>query len=224
MNDNEFSPGFVGNRFFSIEGIDGSGKSTQIKLLSNALSEMGFEVVLLREPGGCAVSEQIRSILLNTDNHSMCSTTELLLYWAARAQLVDEIIRPALSEGKVVIADRFGWSSFAYQGYGRGFEFSVLHSLKQLTCNNSWPVHSFLLDIPAKVMKERLKKLDTEPDRMEEETIPFFEKIKNGYLTIAQTYPSEFTVLDGTLPIEDIQKEIIEKVTALIQAKQSVNL
>ena len=127
-------------RFFSLEGIDGSGKSTQIDMLISALESEGYSVVKLREPGGAKISERIREILLDASFKGvMADKTELLLYNAARAQVIAEIIQPALDAGKIVIADRFAWSTFSYQGYARGLGPDMVQRLTELTCDGCFP-------------------------------------------------------------------------------------
>ena len=145
--------------FFSLEGIDGSGKTTQLELLANALEAKGYKVVKFREPGGSIISEQIRSLLLDrTFKGKMDNTTELLLYNAARAQVISEVILPALQDGNIVLADRFAFSTLAYQGYGRNLSLKKVNELSAITCENCFPELTIILDIDAKESKIRRSK------------------------------------------------------------------
>ncbi|ACV61063.1 thymidylate kinase [Desulfofarcimen acetoxidans DSM 771] len=185
--------------FIVFEGIDGSGKTTQINILYKNLLQhnriknqpAGSEYVLLtREPGGTATSELIRNILLNPANDKLCARTEALLYAAARAQHVEERIRPALSSGKIVICDRFIDSSLAYQGYGRGQDLSFLHNLNQLAAGGLKPDLTILLDLPVGAALKRLNNRQVsgiEKDRLESEAVSFYERVREGYLKIAGT-------------------------------------
>lgn len=196
------SPGLppVGHpRFFSLEGVDGSGKSTQLALLSNRLRALGHEVVTVREPGGTPVSDAIRLLLLDPGNR-IAPSAELLLFSAARAQLVEQVIAPALSAGKIVLADRFGWSTLAYQGYGRGLDHGPIFALFRIACGAVWPIHSFLLDLPASEIPARLLSGGRAADRMESAGEGFFAKVSAGYRSISEAYRDRFTVLDASLP------------------------
>lgn len=200
-------------RFFSLEGVDGSGKTTQLRKLSDALRSRGREVLCLREPGGTAVSDRIRAILLDP-GHPVSPEAELLLFSAARAQLVAEVIAPALSAGKVVLADRFGWSTWAYQGFGRGLDPAVIRSLFRVACGEVWPSHSWLLDLPPSLMRGRLLGAGRGPDRLEGEKAEFFEKVRAGYLEIAAAHPGHFTVMDATADPEAIHAALAAQVLA----------
>ena len=145
--------------FFSLEGIDGSGKTTQIDMLIDALTKEGYSVVKLREPGGAKISERVREILLDTSFKGIMSDkTELLLYNAARAQVIAEIIQPALDAGKIVIADRFAWSTFAYQGYARGLGADLVQRLTEITCDGCFPELTVVLDIDVQRGRARTAK------------------------------------------------------------------
>lgn len=198
-------------RFFSLEGVDGSGKTTQISLLVAHLKATGRDAISVREPGGTPVSDRIRSLLLDPEN-AIVPTAELLLYSAARAQLVSQVISPALSAGSVVIADRFGWSTMAYQGYGRGLDRKQIRVLFEIACETIWPSHSFLLDIPVASMRARLVADGRPADRMENENAAFFERVRQGYLNIAHENPERFTILDGTLAQDVLHRAIVDKI------------
>lgn len=185
-------------RFISLEGIDGSGKSTQIDMLIKELEAAGYEVVKLREPGGAKISEQIRGILLDPAFKGiMANDTELLLYNAARAQVIDEIIRPALAEGKVVIADRFAWSTFAYQGYARGLGAEKVQRLTELTCGDCFPELTVVLDISVECSRARTAKRGEAPDRLESEKAEFFQRVRDGYLAAAHDYSDCVTAINA---------------------------
>ncbi|MBF0432727.1 MAG: dTMP kinase [Fibrobacteria bacterium] len=205
--------------FISLEGIDGCGKSTQVKLLTSYLEEKGLEVLHIREPGGCAVSEQIRDILLQKKNSQMVPDTELLLYWAARAQLTQEVIAPALKKDNCILADRFGWSTFAYQGYGRGMDLEAISFLQKFSCGSIWPHHSFLLDISVEAMQSRLATTGAEPDRMESQGDAFFERTRAGYLELAKQNSHSFTVLNGLQDKNNLQQQIREVIQRIIAEK-----
>jgi dTMP kinase len=198
-------------RFFCLEGLDGSGKSTQITLLTEALRGAGYDVACVREPGGTALSDGIRSLLLDK-SHPVSKEAELLLFSAARAQVVSEVINPALEEGKVVLADRFGWSTLAYQGYGRGMDKGRIRDLLGIACGETWPGHTFLLDLPVAAIRERLRARGGAgagaPDRMEKEKDAFFEKVRAGYLEVAKENSGAFTVLDASRDPVVVQETI----------------
>lgn len=193
--------------FYSLEGVDGSGKSTQLAMLADHLRASGRDVVTVREPGGTAVSDAIRQLLLSP-THAIAPTAELLLFSAARAQLVEQVIAPALAAGKIVLADRFGWSTLAYQGYGRGLDHSRIAQLVAIACGDVWPVHSILLDLPVAAIAGRLKTGGRPADRMESAGTAFFERVRLGYLEIAKSHSDRFTILDGSESPEAVQKRI----------------
>lgn len=199
--------------FFSLEGIDGSGKTTQLELLANALEAKGYKVVKFREPGGSIISEQIRSLLLDrTFKGKMDNTTELLLYNAARAQVISEVILPALQDGNIVLADRFAFSTLAYQGYGRNISLKKVNELSAITCENCFPELTIILDIDAKQSKIRRSKRAGAPDRLEAEADSFFTKVQEGYRQIAKDYPDSVALFNALLPKEEIHEKILSAV------------
>ena len=199
--------------FFCLEGIDGSGKTTQLELLANALEEKGYKVVKLREPGGAVISEHVRSILLNPAFKGiMDDSTELLLYNAARAQVIAEIILPALENGNIVLADRFAYSTLAYQGYGRGLSLKKVNELTAITCEKCFPELTLILDINAKQSKIRRSHRDETPDRLESEADLFFDKVSEGYKQIAKENPDTVCIFDAMLEKETKNKKILEAV------------
>jgi dTMP kinase len=201
--------------FFSLEGVDGSGKSTQLALLSEALKRQGRDVLTVREPGGTPVSDKIRQLILAPDN-AIVPAAELLLFSAARAQLVSEVIAPALAAGKIVLADRFGWSTLAYQGYGRGMDPAPILELFRIACGGIWPSHSFLLDLPVASMRTRLADAGRAADRMERESAAFFGRVRDGYLAIAGENADRFTVVDGSQPPETVHRVLLAKLSSLL--------
>lgn len=201
--------------FFSLEGVDGSGKSTQLAMLAEHFRKSGRDVVTVREPGGTPVSDKIRQLILSPEN-PIVPAAELLLFSAARAQLVSQVIAPALSAAKVVLADRFGWSTLAYQGYGRGMDPATIKDLFAIACGDIWPIHSFLLDLPVGSMRARLESGGRPADRMESESAAFFEKVRRGYLAIAEEHPDRFTVVDGGQSPQAVNNAILSGLSALL--------
>ena len=202
-------------RFFSLEGIDGSGKTTQIDMLIEALTAEGHSVVKLREPGGAKISERIREILLDPDFKGvMGDKTELLLYNAARAQVIHEIIQPALDAGKVVIADRFAWSTYAYQGYARGLGADMVQRLTELTCGSCFPELTVVLDIDVARGRARTAKRGEAPDRLEQEKADFFERVRQGYLAAAREFPDCVAAIDADRSAQDVFADLYKLVKA----------
>ena len=204
--------------FYSLEGVDGSGKSTQLALLADHLRASGRDVVTVREPGGTPVSDSIRKLLLDPAN-PIAPAAELLLFSAARAQLVEQVIAPALAEGKIVLADRFGWSTLAYQGYGRGLSQKRILELFSIACGSVWPAHSFLLDLPVAAIAGRLEAGGRPADRMESAGAGFFERVGEGYRAIAREYSDRFTVIDAARQPESVHQAIIGKLESLLPGR-----
>lgn len=195
----------------SFEGIDFCGKSTQIDLLKDYLIEQGKKVEIIREPGGTALSEKIRTILLDNKNEKMLMETELFLFSASRAQLVREKIRPYLEKGFYVISDRFHDSSTAYQGYGRGIPVDVIDGVHKLAIRDTVPDITFFIDIPVGIANERKKKrFKGKLDRIELADMEFYTRVRNGYLETAKN-ESRFKVIDGTQSIQNIHNHIISE-------------
>lgn len=215
--------------FITFEGLDFCGKSTQVKLLekylrtklqkSGELADKKKEIITIREPGGTQISEQIRAILLDKINDSMKSETELLLFAASRAQLVQEVILPALEKGYYVISDRFHDSSIAYQSFGRNIPLDFVMQLQKFVIGNAIPDITFFIDIPVDEVLKRMSKVkNVELDRIEScqqntdksviKKTDFYEKVRNGYLYLSNN-EKRIKKIDGLLPIEDIHKLII---------------
>ncbi len=197
--------------FISFEGIDFSGKSTQIELLKDYLVDHNKKVEILREPGGTEISEKVRRILLDNKNEEMFAEAELLLFSASRAQLLREKIQPYLEKGIYVISDRFHDSSTAYQGYGRGIPLEVVKMVHDLAIVDTIPDVTFFIDIPVGIANERRKKKSKlKLDRIEVADIEFYNRVRSGYLEIARQ-EERFKVIDGTQTIETIQNQIISE-------------
>lgn len=203
--------GFEMGIFITMEGPDGAGKSTQIDLLRVYLLEKGYDIIVCREPGGTVISEAIREVILNKDYKNMGYMTELLLYAAARAQLVEEVIQPALSQGKVVICDRFIESSAVYQGIARGMGIDLVYEVNQFAVDGTMPDITILLDIDAETGIGR-KKQQAELDRMESEQLGFHKKVVEGYRLLAERDKNRMVKIDGRNPIEEIHRQIKEAV------------
>ena len=193
--------------FISFEGIDGSGKSTQKKFLAARLKMEGYDVFETVEPGGTPIGEQIREILLDRDNRAMCATAELMLYFAARTQNVEQSILPALTAGRIVLTDRFTDSSLAYQGYGRGLGEEPVVALDTMACRGLRPDVTFLFDIDLETSLERARSRGRS-DRIEAEAAEFRQRVRDGYLLLAAREPQRFVKLDGSLAIGEIAEDV----------------
>lgn len=196
--------------FISLEGIDFSGKSEQARRLFETLRGAGYDAALLREPGGVEIAEAIRHILLDAKHGRMTERTEILLYSAARAQITNEKIQPLLAAGKIIVADRFVDSTTAYQGYGRQIDLDFVRQVNRFATGGMLPVITFLLDIPLAVAEQRQRQSGKVVDRLEREDLSFHERVRQGYLQIAQAEPARFAVLDGTPPVAVVAQQINE--------------
>ena len=196
--------------FISFEGIDGCGKSTQADLLRSYLESKGEQVELLREPGGTALSEQIREILLNPNNDKMDPSTESILLSACRAQLTREIIIPALERGNIVICDRYADSTLAYQGYGRGINLEWLEKLNAFATAGLKPDITLLVDLPVDEAFNRMQSKSF--DRIEMEGIEFLDKVRSGYLELTDRFSKRYFMIDGMETIKEMSKKIINKI------------
>ncbi|NLW25629.1 MAG: dTMP kinase [Clostridia bacterium] len=194
-------------KFITIEGCDGSGKTTQSQLLEKYLRVKQVPCLFTREPGGTEISEQIRKIILNKENENMNWRTEALLYAASRAQLVGEKIVPALHKGLHVVCDRYIDSTLAYQGYGRGLSLEELKRINYFAAGGLKPDVTFLLDIDPEETFQR--KARQEKDRLEKEKIEFHQKVRYGYLELARLEPERFKIIKATQSIEEIHREIV---------------
>lgn len=201
----------------SFEGIEGCGKSTQAKLLYEYLKEKGISCILVREPGGTKIGEEIRKILLDERYPKMSSKTELFLYLAARAQLLEEVILPALQQRKVVICDRFCDSTLAYQGGGRNLKIEKVSQINKYTANKLKPNLTILIDIPLSVSRERIAQ--EEKDRLEKENEEFHKRVREIYFFLAKRAPKRIKIFEGTKNIEDLHLEIRTKVIEFLTKK-----
>src|SRR5471032_968353 len=207
-------------KLISFEGPEGSGKSTQISLLAAHCQKTCREVVTTREPGGTEIGEQIRNIIVhNSKGEEMCAETELLLFTAARAQLVREVIAPALTRGCIVLSDRFLDSSTVYQGIARNLAADPVSQINRFAVGNVMPDLTFILDVPTKVSLARIKQRASDlPDRMERENIEFYEKVRAGYLLLAKSLPARVVVIDGTQSEEAVAKKIWAEAQKVLKA------
>jgi dTMP kinase len=203
--------------FISIEGGEGAGKSTVIAALSDLLSADGREVVLTREPGGTPEGEAIRAVLLDSANH-VVPEAELLLMFAARAQLVRQLIRPALARGAAVVADRFTDASYAYQGGGRGLDMGRIAELERWAAGIK-PDLTFLLDVGVAQGLARARSRGGEPDRIEREREDFFERVRGVYLARAAAEPARFRVIDASQPVEAVQAAVRDTLTEWLRSR-----
>lgn len=210
--------------FITFEGPDGSGKTTQIELLADYLQADGFEVLTTREPGGTCIGDQVRSVLHNVTNTAMVSEAEILLYSASRAQLVGQLIRPALARGTVVLCDRYADSTIAYQGYGRGLDLAALRQITTFATGGLRPDLTIYLDCPVEEglnRKQRALALgEGEWNRLDQEPVEFHRRVRQGYLALAAAEPDRWLVLDALRSIEEIQREIQEAVTSVLERKK----
>ncbi|MCE9623902.1 MAG: dTMP kinase [Deltaproteobacteria bacterium] len=205
--------------FLTFEGGEGSGKTTQIHLLAEALKKRGFPCLLTREPGGTEIGAEIRRILLDGKNHRLSPLSELMLYAADRAQHIEETIAPALAENRIVLCDRFTDATVAYQGFGRHLDLKLITELNQLATGGLKPNRTFLLDLPVEIglarATARLERQKSSEGRFEAEALAFHEKVRQGYLRLAREEPERFRVFDATMEIEALHGKILEEIESL---------
>ena len=195
--------------FITFEGVEGCGKTTQIKLLYEFLTARGISTVLTREPGGCPIADKIRAILLDAENREMSPLAELMLYAAARAQHVTEVISPALEAGKIVLCDRFCDATVAYQSFGRGIDRNVIDTLNIQACQGASPDLTVLVDCDPSVGLERARRRieatsGPREERFELEELAFHHRVRDGYRQLAADQPERFLIIDGSDSIENI--------------------
>lgn len=200
--------------FVSLEGIDGAGKTSLKEMLIPRLQKQ-YDIISIREPGGTVISEKIRHLLLDAGNSTMGSRTEALLYAAARSQVVEEVIQPALQAGKLVLADRFLDSTIAYQGYGRGMDLSFLHQLNHLCTGGIKPDLTLLLDIEPEMAY--LRRRGETPDRLEQEGLNFQSRVRTGYLQLCKEEPQRIKCLDGSASLPDIAAESLKHIEQMVE-------
>lgn len=205
------------SRFITFEGPEGSGKSTQIRLLAAALEARGVTVIATREPGGTEIGNAVRAIVLNLRHKTMSPRTEALLFNAARAQIVDEVIQPALAAGKTVLCDRYADSTLAYQGYGNGMPLEPLRQLGAYATAGLQPVLTIYLDIDVQDgLKRKQDGAAEEWNRMEEKTLAYHKTVREGYLTLAAAEPQRWLRVDAAQPIEVVHQAILARVLPLV--------
>jgi len=211
--------------FITFEGPDGSGKTTQIQALYSVLAEEGYPVLLVREPGGTDIGDQIRSVLHDVRNVGMLPNTEVLLYSASRAQLVGRVIRPALDAGKLVLCDRYAESTMAYQGYGHQFDLELLKAITAFATGGLRPDLIIYLDIDVEEGLRRKQKAflrgTSEWNRMDQKELDFHRRTRSGYLELAGAEPKRWLVLDATQSIDSLKMHIRERVESLWTEKQA---
>lgn len=197
--------------FITFEGVEGCGKTTQIRLLSDLLASRGYKVRMTREPGGCPIANQIRSILLDGGNSAMTPMAELMLYAAARAQHVAEVIAPALASDSIVLCDRFTDATLAYQGFGRGLDCRTITELNMLARGRYIPDLTLLFDCPAEVGLSRaispVNEHGVKEERFEQESLGFHRKVRDGYLELARLEPDRFRIIDANRDIAAVAEE-----------------
>ena len=199
--------------FISLEGGEGAGKSTQHRRIVEWLSSQGRTVIEAREPGGTPVSEQIRQVLLDTRNAGLNATAELLLMFAARSQLVEEVILPALADGNIVVCDRFADASYAYQGGGRQLGAETVAKVEQLVLKDLQPDLTLLFDVPVELGMTRVAGRG-EADRFEVESVRFFERVRKAYLERAAANPQRFKIIDASRDQEEVWSQVVTALKA----------
>ncbi len=200
--------------FITFEGIEGCGKTTQVRLAAEYLRKKGVAPVVTQEPGGTPLSDRIRRILLNRGTFRIGATAEVLLFAAARAQHVEDVIRPALEQGRVVLCDRYSDATLAYQGFGRGMDTETVRRVIDFATRSLTPNLTFLFDVPVELgLKRALRRISRRrgsapEDRFEREAGEFHQRIRGGYLELAEREPGRFRVLDGSRGIEEIHRDV----------------
>jgi dTMP kinase len=201
--------------FITLEGPDGSGKTTQARLLADWLREQGYEVVLTREPGGTGIGDQIRQVLHDPRNTAMDARAEILLYSASRAQHVAQHIRPELAAGKIVISDRYADSTLAYQGYGRGLDLETLRTITIFATGGLIPDLTLCLDITPQEGLQRRQLGGDEWNRLDAEVLEFHQRVRAGYIELVKQEPERWVVINAARSVKEVQAEI----RALVQAR-----
>ena len=208
--------------FITFEGPEGSGKSTQIVRLQRFLEGKGLRPLVTREPGGTEIGDQIRAVLHDVANMAMCPNTEILLYSASRAQIVGEVIRPALEQGQVILCDRYADSTMAYQGYGHGLDLDVLAMITRFATAGLVPDLTIYLDVPVEQGLSRKHQAfeagESELNRMDRKELAFHRRVRAGYLEMAAQEPARWVIVDASRPIEVVQADIREHVIAALGA------
>jgi len=202
-------------KFITVEGIEGTGKSTNIEFLTTLIEAKGFDVLRTREPGGTPMAEKIRQLLLDHGQEPLPSISELLLFFASRALHVQNSIIPALAAGKWVVCDRFTDASRAYQGSGRGLELDRIERLAEWVQEGLEPDMTILLDAPAEIGMQRAAERG-QGDRMDNEELAFYRRVRNGYLTLAEMHPERFAVVDASRSLDEVKADIAREMDSLL--------
>ncbi len=201
--------------FITLEGPEGSGKTTAVDAAVKALEQMGYEIVRTREPGGTPISEQIRNVILDKDNTKMDPRTEALLYAASRRQHLVEKVWPALKEGKIVVCDRYLDSSLAYQGGARGLGVEEILNVNLFATENTWPDLTLLFDIKPEVGLARIaSNANREVNRLDLEKLEFHKKVRDTFLALAKRYPDRYVIIDASQSREDVARATLEAITS----------
>ncbi len=202
-------------KFISLEGIEGVGKTTNIRFLDDLLAKRGVRCELSREPGGTERAEAIRQLVLEPADEELCSLSELLLMFASRAQHVEHRIRPCIERGDWLICDRFTDATLAYQGYGRGQSLARIRTLADWAHGDLWPDMTLLLDLPYAVSVSR-RESRQETDRFEQQRLEFFDKVRQGYLKLAAAEPERFVVIDADQALQNVQRDIAKAISNIL--------
>ena len=202
--------------FISFDGVDGTGKSTQIRLLTDALSQRGHDVVTCRDPGSTPLGERLREILLDRHEMAIHRRAEMLLYMTARAQLVEEVIRPALTAGKIILSDRYLLANVVYQGHAGGLDPEEIWRVGQIATSGIKPEIVFVLDMPAARASARIQR---SPDRMEAQGLEYLEKVRQGFLSEARLNPKDIVVINADQPAEQIHQIVLDQVVTAFKSK-----
>jgi len=214
--------------FITLEGIDGSGKSTQLRLLVRHLRRLGFPVCATREPGGTRLGERIRGILLASSSEALTPLAELALMYGARAQHLEEVVRPAIAQGHVVVSDRYNTASMAYQGYGRELGVALVQAFDRVVCGETQPDLTIILDLPPRQALARARgrelRRNSRRGRFEREGLRFHERVRSGYLAIARQNPRRVKVVRADRPVSVVQAEIRRLVEELLNRRQKAQL
>lgn len=204
-------------RFITVDGGEGAGKTTQLVFIQSYLEALGYRVILTREPGGTPLGEDIRSLLLDHRHEGMALSSEALLMFAARAEHLERVIRPALVAGHWVLCDRFTDATYAYQGGGRGLELEKIQILEDWVQGDLQPDLTLLLDLPVTLGLERAGRRSMAADRFEKETLAFFERVRTVYLQRAERYPTRYRIIDAGRSLEAVRAEIEFMLTAWLE-------
>ncbi len=196
-------------KFLTIEGGEGTGKTTIINMLSSDLEKMNIKVLKTREPGGSKIAEEIRNVILDVKNTNMDYMTEALLYAASRKQHLEEIVKPAINDGKLVISDRYIDSSLAYQGKARGLGVKTIYDINMYATNGFLPDLTLLIDLPPEVGLQRISSNNRDVNRLDLEVLDFHNLVREGYLEIAKRFPNRIKVIDGNRSIEEVYQDVL---------------